>query len=57
MPRTYELYLRKDQEVTFRALTSSPEEIFSRARAALEEDKADEVEVREAGRALFTLSA
>lgn len=56
MHRTYELYFRKDHAVTFRPLTSSPAEIISRARVLLREHEADEVEVREAGQILFTLT-
>jgi hypothetical protein len=56
MRRTYELYFRKEQDVTFCALTAPADEVADRALGMLGEQGAEEVEVREAGRVLFTLS-
>lgn len=57
MHRTYELYFRRDETVTFHPLTCRPHEVVPRAAALLDDNGAEEVEVREAGQALFTLTA
>jgi hypothetical protein len=60
MHRTYELYVRRPNgHVQFEPLThaGSSAEIFSHIRGLLEQTGAESIEVREAGRPMFTLLA
>jgi hypothetical protein len=57
MHRTYEFHVRgPDGEGQWRVVTCPAEQVMERARQLLEEPEAAEVEVREAGRHLFTMA-
>lgn len=56
MPRTYELYvLNADGSGGARIVTCEPEQLNAQVQRLLDDEAAHEVEVREAGRVLFTL--